>query len=76
MNPSRVMTPDHPQWGEFVDALAQSARCHQTTEHAQAVLESMRDIDVGRSLMALRELGGTCDCAILFDLREPSTTTS
>jgi hypothetical protein len=70
MSDARVMTPEHPRWVEFLDALASAKRCHQTTEHARAVLESMPGIDVGRSLFALRELGGHCDCAILFDLSE------
>ncbi len=35
-------------------------------------LESMGEIDVASSLLALRALGGDCDCAILYDVtRDP-----
>jgi len=69
MSRAPLMTPAHPRWPEFLEALARAQRCHRTTEHARAALESMEDIDVDRSLFALRELGGHCDCAILFDLQ-------
>jgi hypothetical protein len=65
-----LMSPPHPRWTEFVTELAQATRCARTTEHARRVLESMPGIDISGSLEALRQLGGECDCTILFDLRE------
>jgi len=47
-------------------------RCRLTTDHARSILESMDDVDVAGSLVALRELGGSCDCAILYDLLLPA----
>ncbi len=69
MRSADLMTPDHPRWGQFIDQLARSTRCDRTTDHARRVLESM-GVDVTASLIALRELGGYCDCSILFDLVE------
>jgi hypothetical protein len=65
---SAIMRPDHPLWSEFHSRLNRVDRCRQTTEHARAILETMSGIDVAQSLNALREIGGTCDCAILYDL--------
>ncbi len=70
MPDAALMTPEHPLWGEFVDRLGCAARCNQTTEHSRRVLQAMVGIDVEGSLMALRDMGGVCDCSILFDLRE------
>jgi hypothetical protein len=66
------MHPEHPRWSEFRARLNEVLRCRRTTEHARAILETMDGIDAGASLLALRELGGYCDCAILYDLCEDS----
>ena len=71
MTDARLMVPEHPRWPEFLAELSRAQRCHRTTEHAEAVLASMPGMDVAGSLAALRELGGLCDCTILFDLYEP-----
>jgi hypothetical protein len=63
-----VMTPHHPRWFEFLASLNLADRCRHNTDHARAALERMPGIDSERSLAALNELGGTCDCAILFDV--------
>ena len=74
---SSTLLPGHPRWGEFVSRLSAVERCDKTTEHARAVLAGMGDIDVGASLLALRELGGYCDCSILYDLcTEPDVARS
>ena len=65
-----TMHPDHPRWGEFRARLDAVERCTKTTEHARALLATMDGIDVNASLFALRELGGYCDCAILYDVEE------
>jgi hypothetical protein len=65
---SSIMRPEHPLWSEFQARLSRVDRCRQTTENARAILESMGGIDVASSLTALRELGGCCDCAILYDV--------
>jgi hypothetical protein len=65
---TEIMVPGHPRWCEFLDELSKASRCARTTEHARAVLVAMEGVDASASLRALQELGGTCDCAILFDL--------
>jgi len=67
---SEIMVPGHPRWCEFLDQLSRADRCVRTTEKSEAVLSAMRGFDVETSIRALRELGGTCDCAILFGLAE------
>lgn len=62
------MQPDHPRWREFLARLEAVPRCSRTTEHTRAILATMDGVDVARSLEVLRELGGHCDCAILYDL--------
>lgn len=68
MKSERILTPWHPRWSEFTARLQQASRCRKTTEHAHAALVAMDDLDVSASLRALAELGGECDCTILFDL--------
>lgn len=68
MNSERILTPWHPRWAEFTARLQLVARCRKTTEHAHAALVAMDNLDVAASLRALAELGGECDCTILFDL--------
>jgi hypothetical protein len=62
------MTPDHPRWREFVEELSRSCICTGSVENARRVLSARAGIDVGRSLEAIRILGGSCDCAIVFEL--------
>lgn len=68
MKAERIMTPWHPRWPEFTAHLQQVPRCRKTTEHARATLVAMDGLDVADSLRALAEMGGECDCTILFDL--------
>lgn len=67
---AEIMLPGHPRWCGFLNELSKARRCEKTTQHAEALLASMPGIDAHASLRALRELGGECDCAILFDLVE------
>jgi len=69
-----TMRPGHPRWREFRELLSGVDRCNRTIEHARAILAAMDGIDVGASLLALRELGGYCDCAILYGLCTDSNT--
>jgi len=64
------MVPGHPRWCEFLDELSKADRCVRTTEKSEAVLSAMRGFDVEGSIRTLRELGGVCDCAILFGLSD------
>ena len=68
MTTSAIMIPGHPRWQEFVESLSRSCICFETTENARRVLSSMAGVDVEASLAALRLRGGTCDCAIVFEL--------
>lgn len=63
-----LITPSHPQWSTFVSRLSEARICHGTTENARAVLSGLPGIDAEGSLHALAALGGTCDCAIEFDV--------
>lgn len=63
-----IMQPRHPRWREFLARLASVPRCLRTTEHSRAILATMDGIDADRSLVALHDMGGHCDCAILFDI--------
>ena len=65
---TEIMVPGHPRWCEFLSELSKAQRCAMTTHHAEELLSRMQGIDPHASLRALRELGGKCDCAILFDL--------
>jgi Protein of unknown function (DUF2695) len=65
-----TMCPSHPRWMEFLERLDKVARCERTTESSRRILMTMNGIDVVRSLQILSELGGHCDCAILYDLGE------
>ena len=65
---TNVMTPDHPRWNEFFDALSRAVICDGSTRNARHLLESMGGFDVGASLEALRHLNGRCDCEIVFQI--------
>jgi hypothetical protein len=67
---TEIMVPGHPRWCEFLSELGKAQRCTRTTDHAERLLSRMQGIDLHASLFALHELGGKCDCAILFDLLE------
>ena len=68
MSRDTTMTPRHPRWTELLEQLEKVERCERNTAHTQAILESMGEVDVASSLLALRALGGDCDCAILYDV--------
>lgn len=74
MESDTVMRPGHPRWREFLDRLDAVPRCTRTTENARAILGTMPGVDVARSMYTLRELGGYCDCAILYDVDADGST--
>ena len=63
-----IVVPTSRRWPEFLSELGRARKCLGTTEHARAVLSNMSYVDVEGSLSELARLGGTCDCAIEFDL--------
>jgi hypothetical protein len=74
------MSPDHPQWSEFLNALAgpefcdfqqNGWNCLGTHRAAKRLLERF-DVDVQGSLAYFEEHGGFCDCEILFNLGMPT----
>ena len=67
---TEIMVPGHPRWPDFLNELTKAQRCALTTDHAEKLLNRMQGVDPQASLRALREMGGKCDCAILFDLVE------
>jgi hypothetical protein len=68
MSDREIITPRHPRWQDFVERLSHACICVETTENARRVLSAMGRIDVEATLVALRALGGTCDCAIVFEV--------
>jgi hypothetical protein len=76
----RTMTPLHPQWNGFLDALwahlggtlaEMSRNClgRESFPIARALLTTFR-CNVKRSLLTLNALGGYCDCTILMNAAE------
>jgi len=70
IGPASTVQPAHPRWKELLTKLEAVQRCQRTTEHTRAILATMDGVDVDASLLALRGLGGYCDCAILYDIEE------
>jgi hypothetical protein len=67
MDAFSTMRPGHPRWVEFLTRLDAVPRCTRTTENARMILAAMEGVDVEGSL---HELGGRCDCAILYGVGE------
>ena len=65
-----TVQPAHPKWKELLTKLEGVQLCRRTTEYTRAILATMDGVDVDASLLALRRLGGYCDCAILYDIEE------
>jgi hypothetical protein len=79
----KTMTPRHPLWKKFAERLDGPEGCNfkdingkftwsckggMDKSKAKAILESMADIDVEKSLAYFDEHGGHCDCEILFNV--------
>lgn len=71
MDKDPVLTPSHTRWEEFIERINQGVICRGSTQIAREVLATFDGIDVERSLRALAELGGSCDCRIVHGLGEP-----
>lgn len=84
MTNNLAMTPEHPQWLEFVERLEGPEGC-DFQEHpekgftwkckggydksfARAILETIPDIDIEASMEHYNKNGGHCDCEILFNV--------
>ena len=78
-----VMTPDHPRWDEFADALYElmhlkgkknfSLRCYgdrgeKVHYFAKRVMARMGAVDIPASLEYFKQHGGYCDCEILMNV--------
>jgi hypothetical protein len=78
-----VLTPQNPQWTEFVNRLSaalyiddKSWRCdgdqgmspEHVHRHAKAVMATMGGIDTAASLDFFKAHGGYCDCEILLNV--------
>jgi hypothetical protein len=81
----RLMWPGHASWTDFVEKLEGPDGCDfkkdengKTTWRckggkdkslAAAIMQSMGDVDIPASLAYFEQLGGFCDCEILFNVR-------
>lgn len=72
-----VLTPDNYRWEEFIVRLTgkegcnfegSSWLCRNDKALSTAILMTMPEIDVEKSLAYLHEQGGPCDCEILFNI--------
>ncbi|MCL6560899.1 MAG: DUF2695 domain-containing protein [Firmicutes bacterium] len=80
----RIMTPRHPRWKEFRSRLEGPEGCDFKVDEngkftfrckggddksfAEAILKTMPDIDIPKSLEYFEKHGGFCDCKILLNV--------
>lgn len=70
-----IMSPDHPQWDEFIKRLENSdamRKCSAKTDktYARNILKTMSNIDIESSMSFFESRGGFCDCEILYNVGE------
>lgn len=79
-----IMNPDHPRWDEFCERLGGPEGCDFKEDKdgkitwkcagktdksfATAILKTMPEISVEKSLAFFEGSGGMCDCEILFNV--------
>jgi len=75
----KAMTPRHPRWNEFTERLegveginyqpdSKEWKCHHDHRFSTAILETMPDIDIPKSLKYFNKNNGHCDCEILLNI--------
>jgi len=75
---SEIMTPEHPRWDEFADALSAAINaqnepgvsdCKHTFDSTRQVLAEMGvDVNVEATIKYFELKGGFCDCEVLLNL--------
>lgn len=77
MDDIELMTPDHPRWDEFANALAEAINaqeapgvsdCKHDFSSTQRILADMGGFDVEETLAFFEENGGYCDCEVLINV--------
>ena len=64
-----VLTPSHKYWRALCTRLSHT-QCQHYLRNTEKILKSLPNIDVEESLNLYLELGGFCDCEILFNVEE------
>lgn len=80
----QIMTPDHPEWKQFVNLLSGPEGCNfrkadngemtwdcdgLTLQHAGEILKKyFPDIDIVDTVVYFEANGGYCDCEVLFNV--------
>ena len=64
-----VLTPSHKYWRALCTRLSHT-QCQHDLRNTEKILKSLPNIDVEESLNLYLELGGFCDCEILFNVEE------
>ena len=64
-----VLTPSHKYWKALCIRLSHTP-CQHDLRNTEKILKSLPNIDVEESLNLYLELGGFCDCEILFNVEE------
>ena len=64
-----VLTPSHKYWKALCIRLSHTP-CQHDLRNTVKILKSLPNIDVEESLNLYLELGGFCDCEILFNVEE------
>lgn len=86
MEKGRVMTPASDRWDEFYDRMEGPEGCDfrkdeagkitwrceggRDKSYAEAILKAMGGFDVAASCAFFEEMGGYCDCEILFNVED------
>ena len=66
-----VLTPDHNYWRALGLRLNQSLiqyRCAGDLRLTKYILKTLPYIDVDNTLISFKEMGGNCDCHVLFSI--------
>ncbi len=70
-----ILTPEHPQWGEFITQLENSISpdrgCKNDFRHAEAIMIGFRNIDIQNTLNFFEDHGAFCDCEVTYNIALP-----
>lgn len=69
---TEILTPDHPKWETFAEALAKALDEHgcdgQSLRLAVPIMSKMDNIDVPATVEYFENHGGYCDCEIFLNV--------
>jgi len=79
-----IMNPEHPRWDEFCERLEGPEGCdfkkdelgkvswrcfgRYDKRYAKKIMREMKGIDIAKTVEYFNQLGGHCDCEILFNV--------